>query len=316
MISSLIWSFIFSVVICLVAGMFTIPYLRKLKFGQSIRECGPQEHLKKAGTPTMGGLIMFPAIILPVIIFADINKQIVLALLLLVGYGLIGFADDYIKIVLKRNLGLTSKQKLLAQGVIAATFLFFSDWSAVTKIPFLNTDVTLDGFFYCGLVVLLLLGTTNAVNLTDGLDGLASGATVPVAFSYLAITLYLKEYSLAILAVAIAGTCLAFLAFNHKPAQVFMGDTGSLALGGGISALALLTNTQFFLVIIGGLYVIEALSVILQVISFKTFGKRIFRMSPLHHHFELLGWSETKVVKVFWFISLVFSLAGYLLWLK
>ena len=301
-----------SFVLTVLLAIVLIPFLRKLKFGQSIRDCGPQMHLQKAGTPTMGGLAMIPAIIIASLYFAQHDHNLFLALFLLFGHAAIGFCDDFIKIVLKRNLGLTAKQKLVAQFAVAAIFLIFVyrfGLSTHLIIPLSGTYLETGAFYYL-LVFLLLLGTTNAVNLTDGLDGLAAGATVPVCLAYVVICLIVGEYSLAVFAAAIVGSCLGFLLFNKKPARVFMGDTGSLALGGGVAALALLSKTELFLVVIGGLYVVEALSVILQVASFKKFGKRIFKMSPLHHHYELSGWSEQKVVTVFWLVSGIFSLCG------
>lgn len=298
-------------------ALLLIPFLRRLKFGQSIRDCGPEMHLQKAGTPTMGGLIMLPAIVVAAVVFGQHDSNLFLALFLFVIHMAIGFTDDFIKVVLKRNLGLTAKQKLAAQFTAALLFVFFArgyGLNTVLEIPLLGFEVEV-GYFYYILVFLLLLGTTNAVNLTDGLDGLAAGATVPVCIVYALISASLNMPSLAVFSMAMVGACLGFLLFNRKPAKVFMGDTGSLALGGGIAALALLTKTELLLVMIGGLYVLEALSVILQVISFKKTGKRIFRMSPLHHHYELGGWSEQKVVAVFWCVSFLFSLVGFLLFL-
>lgn len=311
-----------SFVICTVLTKITIPFLRKLNFGQSIRKEGPQEHQKKSGTPTMGGIVIISSVVFSTVgillaLFYDsidsINKEVLLALFLFVGYGLVGFADDYIKVVKKRNLGLTSKQKLLGQMLIATVFVLFIGDNTTVWVPIVN--ITLDiGIFYYLLVFCLLIGTTNAVNLTDGLDGLAAGTVIPVALSYLIIALYLLNLPLAIFAGTIIGSLLGFLLFNFNPAKVFMGDTGSLALGGGIAALALLTKTEWLLVFIGGLFVLEALSVILQVISFKSTGKRIFKMSPIHHHFELNGWSERKVVLVFWLVSSIFSFLGLYIW--
>lgn len=311
-----------SFVICTVLTKITIPFLRKLNFGQSIRKEGPQEHQKKSGTPTMGGIVIISSVVFSTVgillaLFYDsidsINKEVLLALFLFVGYGLVGFADDYIKVVKKRNLGLTSKQKLLGQMLIATVFVLFIGDNTTVWVPIAN--ITLDiGIFYYLLVFCLLIGTTNAVNLTDGLDGLAAGTVIPVALSYLIIALYLLNLPLAIFAGTIIGSLLGFLLFNFNPAKVFMGDTGSLALGGGIAALALLTKTEWLLVFIGGLFVLEALSVILQVISFKSTGRRIFKMSPIHHHFELNGWSERKVVLVFWLVSSIFSFLGLYIW--
>lgn len=320
----LILTAVVAFIICLGLASLTIPFLCKLNFGQSIRAEGPQEHQKKSGTPTMGGVVIIATVVIMMALLgimsqyyriydANLFKNIFLVLLLFVGYGLVGFADDYIKVVMKRNLGLTSKQKLLGQVVIAVIFIFLAVDDTTVWLPI--ADITLDiGIFYYLLVLCLLIGTTNAVNLTDGLDGLAAGAVIPVVLAYLIIVVNLLSFSLAVFAASIIGSCAGFLLFNFNPAKVFMGDTGSLALGGGIAALALLTKQELLLVIIAGLFVIEALSVILQVISFKSTGKRIFKMSPLHHHFELSGWSERKVVLVFWVVSSVFSLLGLYIW--
>jgi phospho-N-acetylmuramoyl-pentapeptide-transferase len=313
------WALLTAFAICAIIGPFLIPILHKLHFGQSIRGCGPQEHLKKSGTPTMGGIMIIIAIVIATIIWCDITPQVLIALWLLVGHGVIGFIDDGIKIVFKRNLGLTSGQKLLMQGALAAVYLIyqgdvnlgqFSLW-----IPGFNANVNL-GIWHYLFVVILLVGTTNAVNLTDGLDGLVSWVTVPVTLAFSFIAFHSMQPDLGIFSLIITGSCLGFLLFNRHPAKIFMGDTGSLALGGGIAALALLTKTELLLVIIGGIYVIEALSVIMQVTYFKaTGGKRIFRMSPLHHHFELGGWKETKVVWFFSFISLSLSVLGVILFI-
>lgn len=299
-------------------GRLLIPLLKTLKFGQSIRGCGPEMHLKKAGTPTMGGLMIIPAVLLSSVVFADHDSDLLLALFIFIGYAFIGFLDDYIKIILKRNLGLTAKQKLFGQMLIAAAFIFFAytiNFSTAILIPGLGNVVQLDNFYYV-LVFFLMIGTTNSVNLTDGLDGLAAGATVPVAIAYILITIMSGLTSLSIFATSIIGACFGFLIYNMKPAQVFMGDTGSLALGGAVAALAVLSKAELFLIIIGGLYVLEALSVIIQVASFKLRDKRVFLMSPVHHHFELKGWDEAKVVYVFWLVACLFSAAGFLLWMR
>lgn len=283
-----------------------IPFLHRLKFGQSIREEGPQSHFKKAGTPTMGGLIILLAITFTVVKFANVTSKVSLLLLVTLGYGLIGFIDDFIKIFLKQNLGLTAKQKLFAQLVLAFVFYFFlhqAGHSTVVMIPGTTYGIEM-GWLYFPFVVFMLIGATNAVNLTDGLDGLLSG-TAAVAFGTYAILAWrVSEPEIAIFSASIVGAVLGFLVYNAHPAKVFMGDTGSLALGGAITAIAILTKTELLLVIIGGVFVIEALSVILQVLSFKTRGKRIFRMSPIHHHFELSGWSEWKVVVFFWLFAI------------
>ncbi|MFS0643578.1 phospho-N-acetylmuramoyl-pentapeptide-transferase [Siminovitchia sp. 179-K 8D1 HS] len=293
-----------------------IPFLRKLKFGQSIRDEGPKSHQKKKGTPTMGGIIILLSIIVTTLTMTGKYSQpgldTYLLLLVTFGYGLLGFLDDFIKIALKRNLGLTSKQKLLGQIVIALIFYFVLKqfgFAAAVAIPFTNMEVDL-GPFYALFLVFWLVGFSNAVNLTDGLDGLVSG-TAAIAFGAFAILAWNQsQFDIAVFSVAVVGALLGFLVFNAHPAKVFMGDTGSLALGGAIAAIAVLTKMELMLLLIGGVFVIETLSVIIQVISFKLTGKRIFKMSPLHHHYELSGWSEWRVVVTFWAVALLFAILG------
>jgi len=306
-----------AVAITAACGPFIIKALRAWHFGQSVRDCGPAEHQKKNGTPTMGGVMIILAIVVSTFLWCTITPRLGVALWLLVGYGIIGFLDDGIKIVFHRNLGLTSKQKLILQILVAVVYLIHpGDVGSNTSqiwIPGFNSTVDL-GIWYYLFVIFLLVGTTNAVNLTDGLDGLVSGVTLPVALAYAFIGYRNGQELVGIFALIIAGAVLGFLIFNHYPAKVFMGDTGSLALGGGVAALALLTHTELLLVIIGGIYVAEAMSVIIQVAYFKhTGGKRIFRMAPLHHHYELGGLSEVNVVKRFTLISCICALLGMLL---
>ena len=308
------WALLTAFGLCAIMGPFVIPALHKLHFGQSIRDCGPQAHLKKNGTPTMGGILIIFAIIVTAFIWCKITPGLLVALWLLVGHGIIGLIDDVIKVVFKRNLGLTSGQKLLMQIVLAAVYLLYMGDANMSNlglwIPIANITVSLGAWYYL-FVVVLLVGTTNAVNLTDGLDGLVSWVTVPVTLAFSYIAFHSAQTNLGVFALIITGSCLGFLLFNHYPAKIFMGDTGSLALGGGIAALALLTKTELLLVIIGGVYVMEALSVIMQVTYFKiTGGKRIFKMSPIHHHFELSGWKETKVVWSFSLLSVALSVLG------
>jgi phospho-N-acetylmuramoyl-pentapeptide-transferase len=299
----------------LLAPVF-IPFLRRLKFGQSIRDEGPESHQKKTGTPTMGGIVFLVSIVITTFVmtgkYSEPGPETYLLLLVTVGFGLLGFLDDFIKVVMKRNLGLTSKQKLLGQIVISVIFYFVfiqNDFSTSVSIPL--TDVSFDlGWFYVLFIIFWLVGFSNAVNLTDGLDGLVSG-TSAIAFGALAVLAWnLGQYDVAIFGVAVVGAVLGFLVFNAHPAKVFMGDTGSLALGGAIAAIAILSKLEIILILIGGVFVIETLSVILQVASFKTTGKRIFKMSPLHHHYELVGWSEWRVVVTFWTIGLLFAVLG------
>ncbi|MDE0581836.1 phospho-N-acetylmuramoyl-pentapeptide-transferase [Planococcus sp. A6] len=296
-----------------------IPLLKRMKFGQSIREEGPQSHLKKTGTPTMGGLVFLISIIVTVLLVAAFNGElttpVVILLIVLFGYGLIGFLDDFIKVVLKRNLGLTSLQKLLAQIVIAVLSFFLlrsNGFDTALGIPF--TDVSIElGWVYVLFIVFWLVGFSNAVNLTDGLDGLVAG-TASIAFAAFGIlAIVQQETGIALFTFAVAGGLIGFLIFNKYPAKVFMGDTGSLALGGALAMVSILLKQELLLLLIGLVFVIETASVILQVGSFKLRKKRIFKMSPIHHHFELSGWSEWKVVTVFWGVGFISAAIAVLL---
>src|SRR3954462_294139 len=293
-----------------------IPFLRRLKFGQSIRDEGPKSHQKKTGTPTMGGIMILFSIIVTTLVmtekFSEPTMKTYLLLFVTFGFGLLGFLDDFIKVVLKRNLGLTSRQKLLGQIIISVIFyLIYKHTGQSTEIKFPFGDFSIDlGWGYVFLIIFWLVGFSNAVNLTDGLDGLVSG-TAAIAFGAFAVLAWNQnQFEIAVFSVAVVGAVLGFLVFNAHPAKVFMGDTGPLALGGAIAAISILTKFELILLIIGGVFVIETLSVILQVLSFKTTGKRIFRMSPLHHHYELLGWSEWRVVVTFWSVGLLFAIIG------
>lgn len=307
---------IFAAGLVLCTGPLLIPELHKLKFGQSIREEGPKSHQAKSGTPTMGGIMIILAIVIATVAAAPLTPAVLLALFITFGHFVLGFLDDYIKVVKKRNLGLKAKQKMLGQILIAIVTMIVGtrvlgiDTTIWIPIADINLDI---GIGYYFLVLFVLVGTSNAVNLTDGLDGLASG-TVAIASGAYALVCYMTgHFDLALFCVAMMMACVAFLRFNAHPAKVFMGDTGSLALGGAIAAVGILTHTEILLAIIGFVFVCEALSVIIQVISFKTTGKRVFRMSPIHHHFELGGWKETKVVFVFWMVGLVASVVGLLM---
>jgi len=313
-------------IICLMVGPFVIPMLKSLKFGQNIRGDGPKAHLKKAGTPTMGGMIFLAGILGSSLIVLErpISLEAGMLVVFFVAFALIGFSDDFIKVVMKRSLGLRAYQKLLAQSLLALAFT----WVAIQylgrgteiNIPFTSLSVDLGGWYYL-FGVIVVLATTNAVNFTDGLDGLAAGCVFFSSLAYaaigtLAVTqgVFSHDKDLTIFALALAGGCLGFLRFNYHPARVFMGDTGSLALGGALASLVILTKTELLFILIGGVYVAEMLSVVIQVISFQTTGKRVFRMSPLHHHFELLGWSENKVVFTFWAVSLLLGGLGVLIY--
>ncbi len=302
----IILAFFISLMTCLMIGPVMIPALRRLKFGQSVRNDGPQRHLQKQGTPTMGGVMFFFSLTLGTIFLARDNYIGYFLLLFTLGFGLIGFMDDYIKIVKKRSLGLTAKQKIIGQLGFSCLLAFIAlrllKISTAVMIPIFGWTIDL-GWLYIPFFIFLVVGTTNAVNLTDGLDGLASGVTMIVALGYTLMGIMCKQYAVVIFGAALVGSCLGFLVFNHYPAKVFMGDTGSLALGGAIAALAVVTKTELLLPLIGIIYVAEAVSDIIQVAVYKRKKVRVFKMAPLHHHFELSGWSEQKVVRVFWAVA-------------
>lgn len=293
-------------IVTVVLGFFGIPLLKKLKARQSVREEGPKSHRVKSGTPTMGGIFMLAASLVVVLFNKMIDPAVLWLLFLTIGHGILGFLDDFIKAEKKRNLGLTARQKMLGQLILAGLFC----WGVVDTlglpfsiaIPFTQCDISI-GWFYYPFVILVIVGTSNAVNLTDGLDGLASGCCI-IAFSAYAVYCYMTGVNdLGYFIIILAGSCVGFLFFNYHPAKVFMGDTGSLALGGAIAGIAVITRTELLLIFLGLIFVLEALSVIIQVASFQLTGKRVFKMSPLHHHFELSGWSEVHVVWAFWFFE-------------
>lgn len=297
-------------------GPVIIVFLRNINFGQNIREEGPKRHLQKQGIPTMGGLIILIAMIVPLFLLGGFSREVNVVLLITFGFALLGGLDDLIKIAASRSLGLKARHKLLGQlilGLLLGFYVFSQGGCTDIIIPFWNGTINL-GALVIPFIVLVVIGSANAVNLTDGLDGLAAGITSISSITFSIITFYQGKIGLAVFCMALAGACLGFSWFNSHPAQVFMGDMGSLALGGALAAVAVLTRTEFFLPIIGGIFVLEALSVIIQVISFKLTGRRIFRMSPIHHHFELEGWEEAKIVVRFWLMTIVlcaFGLIGY-----
>ena len=315
-LSGIIFAAVIAAAVVLIIGPFAIPMLHKLKFGQSIRTEGPKSHQVKSGTPTMGGIFMVIGIVAATLACAELNTEILLALFILIGHFILGFLDDYIKVVKKRNLGLKARQKLFGQILISIVTIYFATEELGIQttlwIPIIDEHYDLGALYYV-LVLLVIVGASNAVNLTDGLDGLASGCMAIASSCYGVICLITGHYELAIFCAAIVGACLGFLKFNFHPARIFMGDTGSLALGGAFAAMGILTHTELLLPVVGLVFVCEALSVILQVISFQTTGKRIFRMAPLHHHFELGGWKELKVVFVFWTAGLIFGVAGLIM---
>jgi phospho-N-acetylmuramoyl-pentapeptide-transferase len=313
---SMLWTMGASFVLAVLVGPLFIPMLRRLKFGQQVREEGPKSHLKKSGTPTMGGIIILVALTLAFLKFADRGPEYWAILTACLGFGLIGFLDDYIKIAFKRSLGLTAKQKLAGQLLFSVLFcVFLIQMNHSTAIGFPGTNGSLElGWGYYLLVIVMFFATSNAVNFTDGLDGLLSGTSALAFGAYAIIAMEATQHASAIFSAAMIGAVLGFLVFNAHPAKIFMGDTGSLGIGGGLAAVAILTKTELLLVIIGGVFVLEMLSVIIQVGSFKTRGKRIFKMSPIHHHFELSGWSEWRVVTSFWFVGLLLAGAGLILY--
>jgi len=316
----IVLAFAIALGVTLALGPVFIPLLRRLKFGQNIRSDGPSRHLAKAGTPTMGGVIFLIGVLVAGLYLGWQDREALVVLVITFGFGLIGFLDDFIKVALKRSLGLRAREKLLGQILLAALLGVLSinvlGGGTGIAVPFSsvlaghNVTLELGTWLYIGFVVLVAVGTSNAVNLTDGLDGLAAGVTVVAASAFVVIGALTGRMGVALVMAALVGGCLGFLFYNRHPARVFMGDTGSLALGGALSAAAVITGTELFLLIIGGIYVLEALSVMLQVFSFQVFGRRIFRMSPLHHHFELSGWSEQRVVNTFWLAALLFAALG------
>jgi phospho-N-acetylmuramoyl-pentapeptide-transferase len=305
-----------SLLICVFVAPKFIAFLREREFGQNIREEGPEGHHAKAGTPTMGGLIIFLAIAVPFLILSDYSWRAVGVFGAAIACAALGFADDYTKIVKRRSLGLRGRTKLFVTVLISLGLW----WIAHDKAGLPNTvrlrfvDVTVDlGIFYPVFIYLVVAGATSGVNLTDGLDGLAAGCSAIVLLAYIGITFIAGTAmrDLSLLSACLVGACVGFLWFNSFPANIFMGDTGSLGLGGAIAGLAVMTKTEVLLVLIGGIFVVEALSVAIQVFSFQTFRKRVFLMAPIHHHFELMAWSETKIILRFWIVATVLSAIGF-----
>lgn len=301
-----------SFAISVILGPVLIPFLRRLKVGQTVRDEGPQSHLKKSGTPTMGGLLILTAMTVTSLVYMRKYPDILPILFLTLGFGLIGFLDDYIKVVLKRSMGLRAWQKFGLQIIVTAVFAFYlhqyTNVGMAWRIPFMSGQYVDFGIFNIPLIFIVVLGTVNGTNFTDGLDGLATSVTILVATFFTVCAIGLNAPITPITCAAV-GALMGFLLFNGYPASVFMGDTGSLALGGFVAACAYMMQLQLFLVIVGFIYVAEVASVMLQVSYFKlTGGKRIFKMAPIHHHFELCGWSETRVVAVFAIITAILCL--------
>jgi phospho-N-acetylmuramoyl-pentapeptide-transferase len=307
-----------SLLICMFLGPRFIDYLRLKEFGQQIREEGPAGHHGKAGTPTMGGLAIFLSILVPFLILSDYRASSLAVLGTALAMAALGFADDMIKLHKRRSLGVSGRTKLLVQALTAIAL-----WLVVTKYVNLNdtlrlrvVDLSVElGYAYPVLIFLVLAGATNGVNLTDGLDGLAAGCAAIVFLTYTVMTFITSgQQDLALLSASLVGACVGFLWFNSFPASVFMGDTGSLGLGGAIAGLAVMTKSELLLILIGGIFVIEALSVAIQVIAFQRFRRRVFLMAPIHHHFELAGWSETKIILRFWIVAAICAAIGFTLY--
>jgi phospho-N-acetylmuramoyl-pentapeptide-transferase len=308
-----------SLLICIFLSPKFIAFIRAREFGQHIREEGPEGHHTKAGTPTMGGLVIFAAVSIPFLILTDYTWQAIGVFGAAIACALVGFADDYMKIIRRRSLGLRGRTKLLATIAISIGL-----WLAATRGADLQETVRLrivdaqidlawgGGIFYLVFIYLVVAGTTSGVNLTDGLDGLAAGCAAIVLLAYVGITyITTGQTDLTLLAGCLIGGCVGFLWFNSFPANIFMGDTGSLGIGGAIAGLAVMTKTEVLLVILGGIFVLETLSVAIQVFAFQSFRKRVFLMAPIHHHFEMRGWSETKIILRFWIIASVCAAVGF-----
>ncbi|MBQ3335329.1 MAG: phospho-N-acetylmuramoyl-pentapeptide-transferase [Eubacteriaceae bacterium] len=310
-------AFLIAFVAVWIGTKYFLPVLKKWHFGQSIREEGPQSHMKKSGTPTMGGLVIQAGVLVSTLIVALLtHSHFLFPLVVMVVFGTIGFIDDYISIAKKHNLGLKAWQKLVLQFVAALAIALYAGThpqiGTQLIIPFTHQSVDL-GFWYYPLTFFAIVAVTNAVNLTDGLDGLASGVTAFVMFFFTAAAMLSQNTESVIFGAAVIGACFGFLRYNSNPANVFMGDTGSMALGGAVIGIAIMLKMELFVLIAGIVYVAEAGSVLLQVAYFKaTGGKRLFRMSPIHHHFELKGWPETRVVTVFWIVTLFWVAVAFL----
>ena len=308
-----------AMLITIFLGPRFIEYLRLREFGQQIREEGPEEHHEKAGTPTMGGLIVFTAIAIPYLVLSDRSKASLAVFGVALGCAAIGFVDDFLKITRRRSLGLSARWKLLLQAGLALGLWYVAkhsvglDSSLELRISHASLDIP--DWLYPIVIFLVIAGSSNAVNLTDGLDGLAAGCCAIVLLAYTAITFITSgEHDLSLLSACLVGGCIGFLWFNAFPASIFMGDTGSLGMGGAIGAMAVMTQTEILLIITGGIFVIEALSVALQVATFKLLRRRVLLMAPVHHHFELMAWSETKIMLRFWIVAAVCSGIGFTLY--
>ena len=306
-----------ALLICIFLSPKFIEFLRRREFGQNVRDDGPQGHLGKAGTPTMGGVIMLIAVVTPFAILSDWSDWRAIGVLgTTLACALIGFVDDYMKIVKRRSLGLRARTKLVLLAIVSVALWLVETRTSAQLAPSLVlrfADYHIDlGDAYPVLIYLVVAGTTSGVNLTDGLDGLAAGCAAIVALAYIAITFDTRgDIQLALFSACVVGACVGFLWFNAFPATIFMGDTGSLGLGGAIAGLAVTTHTEILLILIGGIFVVEAVSVLIQIVSFQVLRKRVFLMAPLHHHFELKAWSETKIILRFWIVATIGAAIGF-----
>ncbi|MFL5894717.1 MAG: phospho-N-acetylmuramoyl-pentapeptide-transferase [Thermoleophilaceae bacterium] len=317
-IGSILIAGLASLLICIFLGPKFIDEARAREFGQLIREEGPEGHHAKAGTPTMGGLLIFVSVTVPFLILGDYHAVSLAVWGTAMASAALGFYDDYLKLTHRRSLGLPGRYKLLVQALLAIALWYVAKQQVhlpnVLQVRIFDASIDI-GVFYPLLIFLVLAGASNGVNLTDGLDGLAAGCAAIVFLAYTAMTVISTgQESLALLCACFVGACVGFLWFNSFPAGVFMGDTGSLGLGGAIAAVAVMTRTEVLLLIIGGIFVIEALSVLIQVVSFQRFRRRVFLMAPIHHHFELLAWSETKIILRFWIVAAICSAIGFTLY--
>lgn len=317
-----VWYLVISFVITLICGGLILHFLKNSQVKQHIRDDGPESHLKKAGTPSMGGLIFLAGITITTIMAitsANSSKNTLIGLLVvMLAFGFVGFIDDYIKTVKKRSLGLKAWQKMLMLLIVSGGFTYFLleglNIGTETYIPFVKQFFDLGYYIFIPLAILVLVSTTNVVNITDGLDGLATGVTAIIMTFFTVLGIVLADTAVTTFSAIVTGSCLGFLVFNLNPAKVFMGDTGSLALGGAIGAVSLVLQMPILLILVAGVCVIEALSDIIQVVYYKASGgKRVFKMAPLHHHLELSGWSEKKVVWFFWILSIVFAVVAFTL---
>ncbi|HGG0417569.1 phospho-N-acetylmuramoyl-pentapeptide-transferase [Clostridium botulinum] len=314
--STIIYAVLFSFLLSTITSLFLIPLFKKLNLGQSIKNGIPISHKKKAGTPTFGGIIfIFSSIITMLFMIKNYNKELLLVISSLIAFGLIGFIDDTLKKIHKKNEGLTSKGKMILLLFVSSIFAIYSYYNpsigSIIMFPFTKKLFDLR-ILYIPFIIFYYVSTTNALNLTDGLDGLATSTTLLVVTFFIFLSFGMGHYTLSISCGCIAGALLGFLRYNCYPAKIIMGDTGSLALGGAIATIAMILKNPFIVIIVGGIYVIEALSSLIQIVFFKLFGKRIFKMAPIHHSFELHGWHETKIVSVFSIITTILCLIGFL----